>query len=69
MKGSDFMNTDMGNDLKLLSSQDVANLLGCSLPTARKTMREDKDFPLVRVGRQYKVSLEGFRAWSNKRQA
>lgn len=63
------MNNGVGNDLKLLSTQDVANLLGCSLPTARKTMREDKDFPLVKVGRQYKVSIEGFKTWSNKRRA
>lgn len=59
----------MDSDLKLLSTKEVAEIMHCSLPTVRKIMRENKDFPLLMIGRQYKVSADSFRDWCNKRQA
>ena len=46
--------------------QEVAEALGCSLPTARNIMLR-ADFPLIRVGKNLKVELNAFLNWSQKR--
>ena len=49
-----------------LSTKDVAKALGCSLPTARRIMHRP-DFPLIRVGKNMRVSLDSFKKWSESR--
>ena len=49
----------MNEKIKFLSTKEVAEALGCSLPTARNIMMR-ADFPLVRVGKNFKVSEQAF---------
>ena len=56
----------MSENVKFLTTKDVATALGCSLPTARNIMMR-ADFPLLRVGKNFKVSEQAFIEWSNKR--
>ena len=53
-------------DLKFLTTKDVANILGCSLPTARNIMMR-ADFPLIRVGKNMKVEAQALKEWTCKR--
>lgn len=54
------------DNVKFIGTKDVARILGCSLPTARSIMLR-ADFPLVRVGKNYKVSEQAFIEWSKQR--
>ncbi len=56
----------MNEPIKFMNTKDVAKALGCSLPAARAVMMR-ADFPLVKVGKNYKVKEEAFLEWSNKR--
>ena len=56
----------MSENIKFLTTKDVANALGCSLPTARNIMMR-ADFPLLRVGKNFKVSEQAFIEWSKPR--
>lgn len=56
----------MSENIKFIGTKDVARILGCSLPTARNIMLR-ADFPLVRVGKNYKVSEQAFIEWSKQR--
>ena len=49
----------MEAQIKFLSTKEVAEALGCSLPTARNIMMR-ADFPLVRVGKNFKVSEQAY---------
>ena len=49
-----------------LSTKEVARILGCSVPTARNIMRRN-DFPLIRVGKNLKVSRKALEEWAMKR--
>ena len=42
-------------EIKFMNTKQVAQALGCSMPTARQIMMR-ADFPLIRVGKNYKVS-------------
>lgn len=53
-------------ELKFYGTKDVARILGCSLPTARDVMMR-YDFPLIRVGKNMKVSSKALEEWSMKR--
>ena len=66
MSNKDFQNTESQGNLRFLSTKDVAEALGCSLPTARKVMYR-ADFPLIRVGKNFKVSEQAFIDWSSRR--
>ena len=57
-------NTD--SEMVFMTSVDVAKALGCSLPTARALMKR-RDFPLIRVGKNMKVSYDAFVKWSEER--
>lgn len=54
------------DNVKFIGTKDVARILGCSLPTARNIMLR-ADFPLVRVGKNFKVSQQAFIEWSKQR--
>ncbi len=56
----------MTDTMKFLNTKEVADALGCSLPTARQIMMR-ADFPLIRVGRNLKVYEEAFREWARSR--
>ena len=56
----------MDDKLRFMNTKEVAEALGCSLPTARNIMMR-ADFPLVRVGKNFKVSEQAFIEWSKKR--
>ena len=56
----------MNENIKFLTTKDVANALGCSLPTARNIMMR-ADFPLLRVVKNFKVSEQAFIEWSKTR--
>lgn len=56
----------MEAQIKFLSTKEVAEALGCSLPTARSIMMR-ADFPLVRVGKNFKVNEQAFIEWSKNR--
>lgn len=47
-------------------TKDVAKLLGCSVPTARDIMQR-KDFPLIAVGKNLKVSKSALEQWAMER--
>ena len=51
---------------RLIDTKEVAKVLGCSLPTARRIMQRE-DFPLIRVGKNMKVSPEALREWMKNR--
>lgn len=53
-------------ELRFLNTEEVAKALGCSLPTARNIMRR-VDFPLIRVGKNMKVSQQAFLKWAESR--
>lgn len=46
----------------IYNTEDVANILKCSLPTARRIM-QSKGFPLIRVGKNLKVLNSAFENW------
>ena len=56
----------MNEPIRFMNTKDVAKALGCSLPAARAVMMR-ADFPLIRVGKNYKVSKKAFLEWSEKR--
>lgn len=66
MTNKELKNTESQNNLRFLSTKEVAEALGCSLPTARKVMYR-ADFPLIRVGKNFKVSEQAFIDWSSRR--
>ena len=49
----------MNEPIRFMNTKDVAKALGCSLPAARAVMMR-ADFPLIRVGKNYKVSEKAF---------
>lgn len=49
-------------------TKEVAEMLGCSLPTAREIMRR-ADFPLIMSGKNMRVSKPGLEKWSLERRA
>ena len=50
----------------VLGTKEVAHALGCSLREARRTMLR-ADFPLLVIGKSYKVNRQAFIDWSSKR--
>lgn len=56
----------MNEKIKFLNTKDIADALGCSLPTARAVMMR-ADFPLLRIGKNFKVNKQAFIEWSKNR--
>ena len=52
----------VNNALVLIGTEDVAQILGCSVPKAREIMRR-RDFPLIEVANAYKVSKGALIKW------
>ena len=51
---------------RLIDTKEVARVLGCSLPTARRIMQRE-DFPLIKVGKNMKVNPEALKEWTKNR--
>ena len=47
---------------KMLGTKEVADILKCNLTTAREVMSR-ADFPLIMVGKNYRVSEKSFAEW------
>lgn len=56
----------MSEYIRFLNTKEVAEALGCSLPTARQIMMR-ADFPLIRVGKNLKVEAQAFLDWAKQR--
>ena len=52
--------------IKMLNTKEVAEILRCSVPTARSIMLR-YDFPLIMVGKNMRVSEEAFLKWTMQR--
>ena len=50
------------NILVLIGTEEVAQILGCSVPKAREIMRR-RDFPLLKIANTYKVSKGALIKW------
>jgi excisionase family DNA binding protein len=61
-----FNMTDTNDEMVFLGTKEVAAILGCSLPTVRRIMQR-RDFPLIRVGKNMKVSKAALIKWSETR--
>lgn len=51
---------------RFYGTKEVAKSLGCSIPTAREIMHRP-DFPLIKVGKNLRVSKEAFMRWAEER--
>ncbi len=61
------MNNENKNDeFVFLTPMDVAKIIGCSVPTARKLFYRD-DFPAIKVGKNLKVLKSEFIKWCSER--
>ena len=58
--------TDVNDRSKFYSTSDIAEMLGCAPETARQIMNRP-DFPLIRVGKNYKVFKPAFEQWAMER--
>lgn len=54
------------NTVIFYNTKDLARFWGCSVDTAREIMNRS-DFPLIKVGKNYKVSKKAFEAWTMER--
>ena len=65
--GGLLMNNENKNDeFVFLTPMDVAKIIGCSVPTARKLFYRD-DFPAIKVGKNLKVLKLEFIKWCSER--
>lgn len=58
--------TKSKSDIIIYDSGDVARILGCSIRKARLIMKS-RGFPLLKVGKVYKVTKPAFDEWSSNR--
>ena len=54
------------NLMQFIGTKEVAALMGCSIPVARKIMRR-KDFPLIKCGKNLKVMKSKLIEWASVR--
>lgn len=59
-------NAESQTDIVIYDSKDVARILGCSVPKARQIMKV-RSFPLLKVGKVFKVTKPAFDDWVSKR--
>ena len=60
------MKNNTSSELEFIGTKEVAALMGCSIPTARSIMQE-KSFPLIKCGKNYRVMKKAFEAWASER--
>lgn len=49
-------------------TKEVAAFFGCSVPTARQIMSR-RDFPLIKIGKNFKVMKTALEQWAMERRA
>ena len=54
------------DDMRFLTTEEVAQYMRCSAPVARQMMRR-KDFPLVKVGKNLRVMKCHLVKWASER--
>ena len=59
---NEIIETKNEQEIEFLTPMDVAKLMGCSIPTARKLFYRD-DFPSLRIGKNLKVLKSSFIEW------
>ncbi len=59
-------NKNKNEELVFLTPMDVAKIIGCSVPTARKLFYRE-DFPAIKVGKNFKVLKSEFIKWCSER--
>lgn len=48
------------------TTKQLAEILGCSIPTARQLFYR-RDFPALKIGKNYKVEKNAFEKWCSER--
>lgn len=48
------------------TTKQLAELMGCSIPTARQLFYR-RDFPALKIGKNYKVEKTAFEKWCSER--
>ena len=59
---NEIIETKNEQEIEFLTPMDVAKLMGCSIPTARKLCYRD-DFPSLRIGKDLEVLKSSFVEW------
>ena len=54
------------NTMMFYNTEQVARFLGCSVPVARQLWHR-KDFPGLKIGKNFKVSKAAFELWCMER--
>ncbi len=57
---------DRADQIVFYGTKEVAQMLGCSIPTARELMQRP-DFPLIMVGKNCKVYKAALEKWAMER--
>ncbi len=66
---TELLNADNSNNNELTvfyNTKKVAQMLGCSIPTARQLFYR-RDFPALKIGKNYKVEKNAFEKWCSER--
>lgn len=69
---TDFINPELspvadGSETTVFyNTKKVAQMLGCSIPTARQLFYRN-DFPALKIGKNYKVEKNAFEKWCSER--
>ena len=56
------------DDLIFYNTEQVAKMLGCSVPTARGIFHR-RDFPALVIGKNFKVEKHAFERWCSERRS
>lgn len=59
-------NQSNNTEIEILTTEDIAKILKCSKTMVRKLYRKD-DFPVILIGKNYKVYKDAFIEWMKKR--
>lgn len=60
------VNYNNENDMMFYNPEQIARLLGCSVPVARQLWHR-KDFPGLKIGKNFKVNRAAFELWCLER--
>lgn len=52
---------------EMLNTQQLSQILGCSIVTARALMATRKDLPAIRVEKNWKISKKALEKWLQER--
>lgn len=53
-------------DLTFYNTKEVAEALGCSVPTARQLFHR-ADFPTLKIGKNFRVEKKALEKWASER--